>query len=351
VRAELAILLIAAGCAESHPLADSGPPIDAWMGADAGPADSPPDAGRDAPCADGDGDGFAAASCGGDDCDDADPSLSPTSGPCVGPTEARRCVSGAVAVVPCPAGSPACDARTGACEPTACGDSVTHAGEDCDDGDEETLDGCDPDCRFGVCFAVWQCPLPAAPYCVPDGDRRGRCAPGTASGSANGEPCSVDSDCATSYCDPTQARCSEFCALGSTSCDRPGAWCGVAGFQLYGGGGATPYRCEYECSRASDCPAGSGCALLQLLQPEREYVVSACRPATGARPAGAACSGAGQCASDICLDGVCTLVCATDADCPAALPSCRQRDFSATGLPVMPRPAEWGNPWPSICGA
>jgi len=73
-------LTILAACGDD----DAGTPIDAGTPADAsrdaGPADASSDAQRpdaDAPCPDADGDGATSAACGGDDCDDTNPSRFP----------------------------------------------------------------------------------------------------------------------------------------------------------------------------------------------------------------------------------------------------------------------------------
>ena len=123
-----AVFALTLGCSRSHEGLDAGRPVDASRDV------SMPDAF----CPDRDGDGFASAACGGQDCDDSRAELSPDATACVGATSFASCEGPEARTQPCPSEAPACDARTGRCSPldAVCGDGVLHLGEECDDGND-----------------------------------------------------------------------------------------------------------------------------------------------------------------------------------------------------------------------
>ena len=146
-------LVVASGCSESH-----GTPDDTGTDADGSlDARAPSDTGAE-PCVDRDGDGFGAASCGGGDCDDSDPGITPSFSECVARDRVLRCLGGVMEEVSCPPGAASCDARTGACAATACGDGVLHEGEACDDGNASDDDVCSATCEDLPCAASRDCP-------------------------------------------------------------------------------------------------------------------------------------------------------------------------------------------------
>ncbi len=214
--------------------------------ADAGPRDSGADAGRvdAAGCADVDGDGHADVACGGDDCDDGDPSRYP------GATEV------------CDADDEDCDAATYGADADAdgfqsalCCNGAGNCGTDCDDtlntvnpgaaeqcngGIDDDCDGLD-DAAEGVCTA---------------------CPPGF---EGMGTSCADIDECATGgYCGTGATSCTN--TMGSFVCT-----CGVGYFAATPVGSlcdnldeclATPNPCgvgvctDNAGSYACSCPAG-----------------------------------------------------------------------------------------------
>lgn len=374
-RTSLALALLLLGCAQSHDTADSGAardagPRDAALDAgaptiDAGPDAAIDDGGTDAdtgvdagpPCLDGDGDGYSAFACGGEDCDDADPSVSPVAGPCTGPTTATRCVGGAAVEVECPTDAPLCDARTGVCAVTACGDGVRHEGEVCDDGNDYALDGCDvvAGCQHGRCGDAGQC-YPEAPYCVPfaplpsRGFPTARCQPGLEGGLPLGARCDRDEDCVTSYCDARLMRCTVACVAGDCAMPGPHRWCGSAINFTYGPLTDLPWVCEFDCRTSEECAAGYVCGPVHVALPGGTYMGGSCRPPHGPIAFGQPCRWPSECATNLCLEGQCTSLCRVDADCGADLPRCAVHDFRVTTPGLSPRPSSWGeDPFPRVC--
>ncbi len=87
------------------------------------------------PCPDGDGDGYQDIACGGDDCDDADPDVSPAA--------AEDCLNGV---------DDDCDGLVDFDDPDCdgqivCGDGLVAGAEACDDGNIIDGDGCSADCQ------------------------------------------------------------------------------------------------------------------------------------------------------------------------------------------------------------
>ena len=194
---------------------DTPAPVDASAVVDAAPADADrldtgtPDAGP--PCADDDGDGYRAAGCGGDDCDDADPARHP----------------GATDV--CDGDDEDCDDTTfgpdadgdgyvssACCNGTGCGDDCDdtlntvnpRAAEQCNAGIDDDCDGLS-DAADGVCVPC------ATGYVGFDGD------------------CSDVNECATpGFCGTGAASCTNVpgtfvctCTAGFTAATTTGALC------------------------------------------------------------------------------------------------------------------------------
>lgn len=355
-RALLLLALGAVACAEARPPVDGagGGETDA-QASDA--RDDAPDVGR---CVDRDGDGHEDVSCGGDDCDDADATVSPMGGPCADPVAVVRCVGGSLERVACPTDSPECDARTGQCVPSgeACGDGVVHSSERCDDANEVIDDGCDvgAGCLWGRCVEPSDCP-PSAAYCSdtsPGPGMIGRCAPGHPDGEPDGAPCASDDVCASSLCDLGARRCTQTCGAASADCGDALRWCSLALIDRFASlttRPPSPALCERECRSQADCAPTHACTLMSTNAAMPHHVRAACRPRDGAAPVGASCDGV-RCATNNCLDDVCTAVCVEDSDCPPSLPFCVTRDFSAkTWLALGPRGAPWDQEYPRICAA
>lgn len=342
----VAMALALLACSESHGLLDAGADDaarpDAPTPPDARDAAPPPDVGLDAFCADHDGDGFAEVACGGDDCDDMDPTLSPEAGPCVGPTSARRCVAGMIVDTTCEDATPSCDARTGACvaRGEACGDGVLHAEEDCDGTPD-----CDAFCRI---YCIWSLNCPARlPFCADDETRtHPHCVAGSPGGAPDGSPCVVASDCAGGWCDPDQGRCSVLCS-GAFVCDPDPtvAWCGLDAYATFGGVETLwPAACEFPCGAPSDCPADSACTVLYRYLLAGYLVTAACHPRVGGLGLGEACGVGTECTGGNCVAGRCTTPCRTDDDCATPMPHCLEHDYGVVAIPAVPL-----SQFPRIC--
>jgi hypothetical protein len=351
--------LLLAGCPESNTLDDDGgaadsssPDLDASIDA---PDPEGPDAVTATPdvfvCPDGDGDGETDARCGGTDCDDEDAMLSSTQGPCGTPTAIHRCVAGAAADVECTGETPYCDARVGACVANACGDHVLHDGEACDDADTRF---CRPNCRIG-CVTESQCP--AGQICHMGYDAAGGAAPvcGTTNpeGAPNGSLCTTDAECHSGYCDRYMGRCG---IVSHDSCVGPNTWNDSQ--LLYSSAVLRPEIlpvCKYECLHRSECRDDAECVLALALG--TRYVLPTCVPVVrGPAELGEACSSDRDCQSLLCVLDRCTQVCRDDADCPTALPTCREvdlRDERRDGYRLFPepRPSDWSSAWPQLCMA
>lgn len=349
----LSFASLACACGMAHEGVDAG----ALPDASAPDAHVLPDAGTDArstdafvslpdvafadawSCADGDLDGFADVLCGGDDCDDGDPTVVPGTMRCLSPTRTERCLAGAFVAEECDAATPECDARDGACVPErlACGDGVVHPSEACDDG--EATGFCNAECQLNCDFSSM---CPAGELCIEPEEVYGHCAPLIAGGLAHGERCSVSAECESAWCDPLQGRCSSACdGLSFPRCPAEGV-CevgGVGAFSLpWTPGAGLPYdgfwRCEYPCGRDADCGSGAVCTLVVHAEGGPLVIYSLCRErqgtgAPGSAPIGSPCDAVLGCDSNICIDGACTRTCIDDADCAAPLPHCVDHDLSS----------------------
>ncbi|MFC1610208.1 hypothetical protein ACFL6C_04570 [Myxococcota bacterium] len=126
-----------------------------------------------------------------------------------------------------------------------------------------------------------------------------------------GATCYQDADCDTGLCMGT-------CDDGTTPCD--GSW-----------------DCEWECIRvcAAACRTSADCGETDRCKPWPSAVgidwstfgpketgwIPACMPkiGDGMTEDGASCSGSTECASDLCVEGMCTSTCAITDDCTDAL--------------------------------
>ncbi len=149
--------------------------------------------------------------------------------------------------------------------------------DECGDGACETVDGrnvCVRDCDPRQ--AIPRCPFGF--YCESTGCGVGQCIAGVEGASADGEECRVDADCRSLRC-------------GSVDGTR---------------------RCGRQCSLDSDpCPEGTLCEL-------GSGACGTCTTpefSTSPRPFGSPCEGAGDCASGMCQDGLCTQSCSEG--CPS----------------------------------
>ncbi|MBK6848308.1 MAG: DUF4215 domain-containing protein, partial [Proteobacteria bacterium] len=90
------------------------------------------------------------------DCDDQNPCNGAET--CATETT-HACVAGtprAGRAVPVPGGNVQGLCRGGACAVAGCGDKLVQSGEECDDGNQTTGDGCESDCRY-TCKADADC--------------------------------------------------------------------------------------------------------------------------------------------------------------------------------------------------
>ncbi len=333
--AALAILL--AACSADHGVIDSDaaatdagtePRADARVDAAVIRVDGGTDAGFDAfVCPDADGDGARDARCGGNDCDDADPTIGPSASVCTGPTRMRHCLGARVAEDDCMAPTPDCDARMGVCAATACGDGVVQPDEQCD-----ATGGLCGDC-LQYCWDNQGCAaVVGAPNCVqgPPMYDTGICAPSTPGGAPPGSNCTASNQCESSYCDPRGGRCSAYCDYPCPAADGR-AWCSRS--QLYAatnfGEVPLPGRCQYSCDTDADCHDGRRCTLVRMYATVPltvlDWMISATcvAPRGGADPLGTPCSpDLTTCDSNNCAEGACTTTCLIDADCPPPFAHC-----------------------------
>lgn len=320
------IALVALGCTESHAAGDAAHGLDAGTGVrvdarvdDAAAAiDARTDCGvaRPCGCVDEDGDGHGAPECGGDDCDDTRADLSPARGACMTAVERAACDDGMVTREPCPLDAPHCDARTGACAATACGDGVLHGGEECDDGNGLEGDGCSPDCRYEPCLRNADCPahLPSCSDRREDGHTY--CRSELLDGSPMGTRCLADSECASGWCHEEMRRCTVRC-LDTGDCEGMAHWC-TSGTRW---DDEEELFCAFGCFRPPDCDEGTACTRTY----HRDgYLVTRCRYQMGSWGLGEGCALPNHCETNTCwLREGCTHFCLSDEDCEDAdLSSC-----------------------------
>lgn len=91
----------------------------------------------------------------------------------------------------------------------------------------------------------------------------------------------------------------------------------------YWDGGACADKRECPCFSSDDCAPTHVCHS----EDDSGLAVFCIPGARGPGSAGATCRGQGDCASALCVDGansaqVCSVLCASPADCPAVLPRC-----------------------------
>lgn len=312
------IALVLAACAESHDVEDAGrldggrrdaSPFDAGRRDAARPDAGRPDATRpdtgapDAGCLDEDGDGALGVACGGDDCDDRDPEISPGSSECDGPTTATRCEEGSLRTEECTAPE-VCDARSGACSLDGCGDGVLHEGEECDDGNETRRDGCTASCAFEPCADSTVCPAHAPSCSDLRADGQVYCRATIVGGLPLGAWCGRSDECESGWCDERQGACEAAC----TTDDQCGAHSRPVCRRLFGW---DQTRCIFGCFADADCPLGRGC----FIGPTCPVTITYCLP-SGATAFRGACSGrASECVGGICHPEGCSRLCRSDADC------------------------------------
>jgi hypothetical protein len=321
-------LLFVVSCTESHSL----------TGGDA----STDDATLDAPCPDGDGDGARDARCGGDDCDDADPHVGPHASACASPTRVRACDGAMVTEHDCAATTPDCDARTGQCAATACGDGVVHPDEQCD------TDWPCYECQV-CCRAQEDCTaLSPGNTCVPDPSHLasvcGICVAPNPAGAPVRAACTADGDCASRYCDPEQGRCVVPCAPAMPTCEpMADAWCAHEELAFMGPGQesfAKVLGCHFPCTSDRDCPSTSACTSVYGYRASSGmFLAATCLAASGTVPFGGSCTlGVNDCVTNNCLAGshLCTRTCLDDSDCGGPLPHCAA--FPPTETSYAPGP-------------
>lgn len=355
------VALLAAGCVTTHS-ADDASQADAHV-LDASASDTPspdafvlPDAFT---CPDSDGDGETDARCGGTDCDDADALISSTRTLCASATSVTRCAGGMRVDAACDAATPYCDARTNGCVADACGDRVVHANEQCDDGRDRVDFAC-ADCRR-TCMSSQDCEtaMVCLPYTSSDyGGPVAGCTAANVGGAPMETRCVANADCYSGFCDPVQGRCTES-AVGSVgACVGPHRWSHMEPITrgLEGGGllvGSTSL-CSFECRHNSDCGTGATCVPMQLQRDSTRYLVAGCRLdwVRGVSAQGASCAADRDCASGVCVLQRCSQLCRDATDCEASAPNCVAADRTmppSADWYGVPRPAEWGTPFPTVC--
>jgi cysteine-rich repeat protein len=320
--------LVVMGCPASHPLdavdGGDGAAVDASSRVDAGMRDAGM---RDAEpsCPDADEDGHRDARCGGDDCDDSDPRISPARAPCTSPTERTACEMTTRTTTACPAAMPSCDHRTHTCTTDACGDGVLHAGEECDDGNTVSFDGCSDTCVMEPCDDSTECPTWASSCSDHRDDGLTYCRPPIPTGGALGTRCELDTECASGWCDLTQGRCTARCTdtdqCGSETyryCQTPTGW-------------NPPRRCTWGCRYHDDCGPGRACNLAPY-SPGAYTMCVLGEPSPFGEPCGTLRR---ECTGGVCvpLEG-CTAACFGPDDCPSG--------YTCEPFGMVEYPAEWG---------
>jgi hypothetical protein len=158
-------------------------------------------------------------------------------------------------------------------------------------------------------------------YCqfAPDGSglARSLCGSAPANGRIGGEPCSGSgSECNSMLCS-SSGYCLDFCGSDADCPTKSGKMvCSLMDF----GGGVARGLCldaagsHQSCTKDTDCPAGEMCEPFPQKGGSKTLCVSEVK--TGKHP-GEACTKSSTCSNELCLSiGLCSAVCAADADCP-----------------------------------
>jgi hypothetical protein len=184
-----------------------------------------------------------------------------------------------------------------------------------------------------------------------------RCIAPDAMGSPEGAACNLPMTafCANNLC--VSAACRTACALGpagDAACRalNPNSACAeFSSTPIAPDGGVGPTTllgaCVPTCLRDADCTGGLRCGMSG--QGINDTLLLYCRRSFGTLPSGAVCPMTPSslsdptmfCQSSQCLAqmgsstmGNCTAFCATDADCPAVFPRCRETPFFRPSYPV-----------------
>lgn len=195
-------------------------------------------------------------------------------------------------------------------------------------GDELCLDGrCRVDCASnGDCFG-W------GPSCGGLGTRVDGstlalyCVSGNAGGGGTGAACTTDNQCANALClDGLTDQCTQACPADDATCGGGGQLCAeLAGLGL----------CAPGCVRNADCDVAGGKFCVVNANDAQNRYDQICVVPSGTDPAGADCSVTINCQSGLCLTSggsdLCTEFCVTNADCPAATPTCGQATITLPG--------------------
>jgi cysteine-rich repeat protein len=161
----------------------------------------------------------------------------------------------------------------GLCVPDTCGNGIVDAGEDCDDGDATSGDGCEPDCTFS-CSGDADCS--GADPCVDgtcqDNDRGRACVPSYTTDACNdGLNCTVTDLCdgagscvgSGNACDDGLACTADGCAEGPSgpTCDNHvlADQCLIEG-ACYTSGAANPANSCQVCSSAASATSWTSVA-------------------------------------------------------------------------------------------
>jgi cysteine-rich repeat protein len=181
----------------------------------------------------------------------------------------------------------------GSCATAACGDGAVQGAEECDDGNAESGDGCEPDCKF-TC-------IPGTRETCDDGEAcngEERCGEGNRC--VAGTPVADDATCATvakGYC------ASGVCvgAICGNAKKEPGEDCDDANENEADG---CKKDCTYTCTRANECDDGNPCTADAC----DTASTNACTNVPDATKNGDACNAngvAGFCSAGACRPATC----------------------------------------------
>jgi hypothetical protein len=133
-------------------------------------------------------------------------------------------------------------------------------------------------------------------------------------------------------------------------CNRGGSSVGSDLLFTVAGDVRLPELCIYSCFHQSECGEGALCRIAVVFHPPLRTVMAACDVARvlGSTAFGEPCVRDGDCQSQTCVGGRCTVVCRDEADCGGVLPACLAVDLSAERF-VTARPDDWPTPWPLLC--